>query len=409
MKPSRIFLLLLLVAGCAVGGFFLSRQFLAGESRHHWLKQSDAAGRSYWTCAMHPEVHQDHPGNCPACGMKLIEKMATSANAQAGDSGVVSIDPRMVQNLGVRTARVRRGKFWQRVDATGSIVVDEHAIVVVESRTAGFIERLQVRAAGEPVAKGQLLAALYAPETLAVQEELAMARKSGDSALVDAAQARLRLLGATAARGSAVPQQTSLVSPIDGVVLELLAREGQQLTPGMPLMRLADLHRVWAEVEVPEALASRVHLGADTELRTPALPGETFAAKLDYIYPQLNSLTRSLKLRLRLDNPRLALKPGMYAEVVLFGGAREGSLLVPSEAVIRTGTRSLVILAERAGQFRPAEVMVGDEREGETEILSGLSEGETIVTSGQFLIDSEASLQGVLARMLPPRASGSQP
>ena len=391
MKPLHI-ASLAAVALSAATGYYASRP-AEPAGQHRLEKKTDEAGKTYWTCAMHPQVRQSHPGNCPICGMKLISK--TDGGSHSASSGVVQIDPRMAQNLGVRTAEVRRGSFWQRVDATGSVVADERSLTAVEARSAGFIEALDVRAVGEPVQRGQRLARLRIPEVEATEAELALARKVGDAGLVSAAQSRLALLGG----GS------TLLAPSDGVITELNMRPGQQLSPGMALLKIANLSNVWVEVEVPEALAARVRSGMPAEVRVSAVPGRVWEAKVDYLYPQLATATRTLKLRLVLANPEGLLRPGQYAEVALFGGERAETLLIPSEAVIATGSRSVVIVQEADGRFKPAEVRIGDERNGESTVLAGLQAGEKVVVSGQFLIDSEASLQGVMARML----QGQQP
>lgn len=417
--------------------------------RHQLVKTTDEQGQAYYTCPMHPEVRQDQPGNCPICGMKLVRReeppaaQATAANADRevlywydpmkpevhfdapgkspfmdmplvpryaqarGVEGttIVRIDPAMAQNLGMRTAAVKTGSFWQRVDAVGSVAVDERRIVTVESRAAGWIERLDVRAEGDPVRKGQRIAALYSPQLYAAMQELQLAQDSEDARLIDAARQRLRLLGGTP--GS---DRASLVhAPQSGVVIDLAVREGAQVTPGTPLMKLADLSKVWVIVEVPEAQAAWVREGRPARARLRALPGQVLEGSVDYVYPLLDAATRTLRLRLVFDNPDGALRPGMFADVTVFGGARHEVLLAPSEAVIRTGRRNVVIVAEDAGRYRPVEVELGPERNGEIVILSGLEAGQEVVVSGQFLIDSEASLRGAYSRMSSPHASRLTP
>lgn len=357
----------------------------------------------YWYDPMKPEVHFDQPGKSPFMDMDLVPKYAE----QGGDGGpVVSIDPRMAQNLGMRTAEVKAGTFWQRVDTVGSVAVDENRIVVVEARAAGWVERLDVRAAGDTVRKGEILAGIYSPELLAAQEELALAQKLRDPALIEAAQTRLRLLNASS---DGKPQRQTLVTaPQPGVVTELMVRQGAQVTPGMPLMKLADLSKVWVIVEVPEAQLSWIAAGKSAEARFKGLPGRKFEGAVEYVYPLLDSETRTLRARLAFDNTDGALKPGMYAEVAVFGGAKRDVTLVPSEAVIRTGNRSVVLVAESAGRYRPVPVVLGAERNDEIVVLEGLEAGQQVVVSGQFLIDSEASLLGAYRRMDAPD-SGESP
>ena len=361
----------------------------------------------YWYDPMKPEVKFDKPGRSPFMDMDLVPKYA-----EAADGGVVSIDPRMVQNLGVRTAPVTRGGPGARLDAIGTVSADERRSYSVESRAAGWVERLMVRAAGERVMRGAALAGVYAPEALAAQEELLLARSSGDATLVGASRARLSQLGMADAEIDAVlasgkaRRQITLVAPATGVVVELDAREGMQAAPGVVLFRIADLSRVWVLVEVPEAQAGALRVGRAATARIAALSGAQFTGRVEFVEADLQAATRTLRARIAFDNPQRKLMPGMYAEVSLADAAAHDALLVPSEAVIRTGTRSVVILAEGGGRFRPANVVLGAEHDGAIEVLSGVAEGEVVVVSGQFLIDSEANLRAVLARLA---AAGDTP
>lgn len=441
-KKTLIVLTAVVIAG-AGGGWWYAQS--TAPHQHQLVKMTDEQGKVYYTCPMHPQVRQDHPGNCPICGMKLVKREDKPEGAAAGtsmsderrvlywydpmkpdqhfdapgkspfmdmelvpkyadesgmgaDGGtVVEIDPRMAQNLGMRTAEVKTGTFWQRVDAVGSVAVDENRIAVVEARAAGWVERLDVRAVGDTVRAGQVVAGIYSPELLAAQEELSLAQKLNDPTLIEAAQTRLKLLNASTA--SRPQRQTVIAAPQSGVVTELMVRQGAQVTPGMPLLKLADLSKVWILVEVPEAQASWVAVGKSAEARLKSLPGKLFEGTVDYVYPLLDAQTRTLRARLAFDNADGALKPGMYAEVTVFGGAKRDVTLVPSEAVIRTGTRSVVLVAESEGRFRPVEVVLGPERQNEIVVVNGLEPGQQVVVSGQFLIDSEASLLGAYNRI----------
>jgi Cu(I)/Ag(I) efflux system membrane fusion protein len=438
-KPFKIAATVVVLAMLVFAGWWLYEQ-RSPSHEHILVKKTDPAGQVYYTCPMHPQVRQDQPGNCPICGMKLARREDQPAgaamsgerkplywydpmrpdqhfdapgkspfmdmdlvpkyadgDAMAGDSTIVRIDPRMAQNLGMRTAEVRAGTFWQRVDAVGSVAIDERRIVALTARAAGWVERLNVRAVGDPVRRGQVVAGVYAPELLAAQEELALAKKLDDATLIDAATTRLKLLDASS-RGR--PQrQTAVVAPQSGVVTELLVREGDALAPGMPLMKVADLSHVWIVAEIPEAQAAWVAVGKPAEARLRGLPGKVFEGRVEYLYPLLDARTRTLRARLLFDNAGGDLKPGMYAQVTVFGGAKRAATLVPSEAVIRTGTRNVVLVAEDAGRYRPVEVVLGPERDDEIVVVGGLEPGQRVVVSGQFLIDSEASLLGAYRRM----------
>lgn len=375
--------------------------------------QSDEASAStapgerkplYWYDPMRPEVKFDKPGKSPFMDMDLVPKYPDEA-----DDGSVSIDPRMVQNLGVRTANVTREDFDRRVDVVGAIGLDERSLEVVQSRAEGWVERLHVRAASDPVKRGQLLAEVYAPELYAAQQEYAlalrMAKGQREDVLVRAAHQRLALLGisdrqlAQLEKTGEAERRVAYYAPFDGFVEELGVSEGQQVAMGAPLFKLARLSRVWVTAEIPEAQSSWIAQGARVEARVTSLPGEQFDGRVDYVYPELNRETRTVRARIVLENKRDRLRPGMYANVTIFGGTRQGALLVPSEALIPTGERTVVIVSEGEGRFRPVIVEPGAERGGHTEILRGLTEDQQIVVSGQFLIDSEANLRGALGRM----------
>jgi Cu(I)/Ag(I) efflux system membrane fusion protein len=413
---TRPQLALIAVAGLALAG--------AG----YWLLQpapqdsgvADAARAEpkvlYYYDPMRPDVHFDAPGKSPFMDMDLVPKYAG-----AGPEGgvVVEVDPRMAQNLGIRTAPVVRSALAHSVDAVGAVEVDERLIYAVESRAEGWVEQLHVRAVGEPVRLGQALAGVYSPELYSAQEELALAAKSGDAGLVAASRQRLALLGLSEAQIAQVQdsgqaqRRAQIASPRGGVVTELNVREGQKVMPGMPLMRIADLSRVWITVEIPEALAGAVSQGRGAEARLTGLPGRVFEGRVDYVYPNLDAATRTVRARIVFENRAAQLKPGMYATVAILGGAgRQPALTIPSEAVIRTGKRNVVIVAEGEGRFRPVEVTLGPEHEGQIVILGGLEEGQSVVTSGQFLLDSEASLQGAYQRLegesppVPPHERG---
>jgi Cu(I)/Ag(I) efflux system membrane fusion protein len=280
------------------------------------------------------------------------------------------------------------------------VSVDEHRIQAVQVRASGWVEELAVRAAGDSVRQGQLLAAIYSPDLLAAQEELVIAVGSGDAGLRSAARSRLALFGMSDVQISHVEKtrkaerRVSYFAPFDGYVMDLGVRQGAAAAVDTTLFQLADLSSVWINAEVPEGQANWLNVGDQAEATVPALPGEHFSARIDYIYPELTAATRTLRVRLLVQNPRRVLRPGMFAGVHLAGSPREDALVVPSEAVIKTGMRSVVIVADDSNHFHPALVQVGAEYAGNSEILGGLAAGQQVVASGQFLIDSEASLRG---------------
>ena len=379
------------------------------QSRHHADRTVTERQPLYWYDPMVPDQHFDKPGKSPFMDMDLVPKYADDASPAASqvEDGGFRIDPRVVQNLGVRLAPVERGVLRQRLLAAGVIAVDEHGIEAVQSRAAGWVERLDVKAVGDPVRRGQRLAAIYAPELYAAQGEYLLARQSGDAGLQDAARARLALLGVgdaqlrrIAASGKA-ERRVELFAAADGYVMELGIREGAQIEPGMSLFTLARLDTVWLNAELPETQGAAIAPGDAAHASVAALPGTTFDGKVEYVYPELSGATRTVKLRIALPNRDAALRPGMYASVRLDGAPRAAALTVPTEAVIRTGTRSVVLVAEDAARFRPVAVRTGIEAGERIEVLEGLAEGQQVVASGQFLIDSEASLRGALERLAP--------
>jgi membrane fusion protein, copper/silver efflux system len=362
----------------------------------------------YWHDPMVPGQKFDKPGKSPFMDMELV---AVYADDGAGTGGV-AIDPRLQQNLGIRTTKAVTGSLSSAISAVGNVAYNERDVVLVQARSNGFVEKLFVRAALDPVRKGQPLAELYVPEWIAAQEEyLAAKRLHTDvdalalGGLADAAAQRMRLAGMSDqqirevdARGSVQPRFT-ITSPIDGVVGELSAREGMTVATGAPLFRLNGVATVWVNAEVPERAAALVRPGDAVEARAPALPGSAFNGHVSAILPEVNATTRTLKARIELKNAGGRLVPGMFATIDFAPAQRKDTVLVPSEAVIRTGTRTVVIVAQGDGRFAPVDVEAGFESNGQTEIRHGVRAGDSVVVSGQFLIGSEANLKAAITRM----------
>jgi Cu(I)/Ag(I) efflux system membrane fusion protein len=296
------------------------------------------------------------------------------------------------------------------------VAFNERDVALVQARSNGYVERLFVRAPLDPVRKGQALLQLYVPDWVAAQEEYLAVRRMpagpDTDRLQDAALQRMRLAGMTdeqarqvAARGSVSPRIT-VTAPVGGVITELAARDGMTVAAGAPLFRISGLRTVWVNAEVPESAASRVRPGMPVQASSPASPGTTFNGKVEALLPEVNPATRTLKARIELANPDGKLVPGMFANIRMAPAASRDVLLVPSEAVIQTGTRTVVIAALDGGKFAPVDVVTGAEAGGQTEVLKGLDAGQKVVASGQFLIDSEASLRGSLRRLgEPPQAT----
>jgi Cu(I)/Ag(I) efflux system membrane fusion protein len=356
-----------------------------------------------YVCPMHPQIVRDQPGKCPICGMDLVLKqLAATGEAHP----MVEVSHAMVQSLGVRTQRVERDTLWKYIRTVGRVDYDETRLVHMHPRTEGWLEKLTLRAEGDPVKQGQLLGRLYSPEILAAQVDflIALEQASGSKNL-EKARNRLRLLGVDEATISRIQHKREtqntvpLHAPEQGIMAKLLAREGMYVKPEMEIFTIVDPARMWVLVDVFEHQIEWLRLGLKTEIRVPAYPGRVWQGEVDYIYPDLDPKTRTLRVRLAFDNPDGLLKANMFAEVVIFGGPKRNALLIPADALIATGERTSVIKALGEGRFQPVDVVIGAARAGRVEILDGLAEGDEVVVSGQFLIDSESSLQASFLRM----------
>lgn len=418
MKKTTLWVIIaLLVLIIGTGGIYLWQAGLPANEETGDVSSingvvQDDSGKvvQYWYDPMMPDHKFDKPGKSPFMDMQLVPKYASDNGQQnSGDSGV-SIPSGTVQNLGIRMATVSRESLDGGFAAVGRVEADERATYAVQTRVPGFVERLLVRAVGEPVSRNQKVAEVYAPELLAAQNEyLALLDIQQVGSLDDlktAARTRLKLLGMSdgeisriAKSGQSSPR-VGIYAPASGIVADLGVREGAQLMTGSTLMQIADLSKVWVIAEVPERDADRVEIGMPV---TVELPGANrVSGKVAYIYPTLDEAARVLRVRIELPNPEGSLRPGMYANVNFKHETGE-VLTVPSESIIATGRRKVVIVKDENG-YRPAEVRTGQASNGRTEILAGLNEGEQVVVSGQFLIDSEASLSGVLTRLSQQQA-----
>ena len=358
----------------------------------------------YWHDPMYPGQKFDKPGKSPFMDMQLVPVYGDAA----GDDAGVVVSPRMQQSLGVRTAEVTRGRLASELQFVGSISYNERDVHLVQARSAGYIERQFVRAPLDPVRQGQPLLELYVPDWIAAQEEFLAAKRmqgQGMAGVVDAARQRMRLAGMSDAQVKQVEltgkvhARMVVTAPAGGVIAELGAREGMTVAPGAALFRINGLATVWALADIPESAAAQIRPGTAVEASTPALPGTVFKGKVGTVLPQVDAATRTLKARIELANPAGRLMPGMFASLKFAAASGAELLLVPTEAVIRTGTRSVVMTAEPDGKFQAAEVETGATANGMVEIRKGLKLGQKVVVSGQFLIDSEASLKGTASHM----------
>jgi membrane fusion protein, copper/silver efflux system len=420
-------------------------------------KPTNPAETTLYTCGMHPQVVQDHPGDCPICGLKLepVRKQPSpKSKVSAKDAGsrkieyyrstmllseisksprkdsmgmdmvpiyegeneskTIAVDPATVQKMGVRTALVTKGPLRRVIRTVGAIDYNETALADVTTKFRGWIENLHVDSTGKQVHKGEPLFDIYSPDLYSAQNEYVLAlRQTGASGMKESARQKLRLFDIsenqiTELERSRQAQRTLRVdAPIDGIVVEKMAVRGQMVEAGMKLYRLADLSIVWVQSQVYEQDLALLQLGQEAEVSLSYLPDRKFRGRVTYIYPTVDEKTRTARVRMEFHNPGLFLKPGMFATVELRAELKPDALLVPDAAVLRSGEKNTVFVALDGGHFEPRDVVLGARADNDAyEILSGLREGDRVVTSGQFMLDSESQLREAIQKMLKPVAPG---
>jgi len=411
MTRAQAIALSVLGAAILAAGSFYAGRHMPGASEDSMSAAPAASGAGqrkvlYWHDPMVPGQRFDKPGKSPFMDMQLVPVYADEdANAGGGSGGGVKVSPTVQQNLGIRMATVKRTDISSSFEAVGTIQFDERLNVSVQTRVAGYVERLAVRAPMEQVRKGQALATVFAPDWLGPQNELLALKRAGVSDdLIAATRERMRamsipegLIRQSEATGTAQARFT-LSAPVSGVVAELGVREGVAVSPGMTLFRIAGLEKVWAVAEVPEAQAVRLVRGQKVKAALQADASQTFDGELKEILPQVSASTRTLQARFEVDNKGAKLTPGMLLRLQV-AGPSSSRLVVPSEAVIRTGRRAVVLVRKEDGSFESRDVAIGQEVGESIEVTQGLLEGEQVVASGQFLIDSEARLRSVTGSM----------
>jgi len=381
-------------------------------------EQSHEHSDEYWTCPMHPTVVQSEPGSCSICGMDLVKRaVVTKPQTTRSTAKPIQIDPVVVQNMGVRTALVRRSHLSRKIRTVGSVVAAEDRLSVVNLRFSGWIEHIHVDETGVLVSEGQALVDVYSPELIAAQEELLLAlRTSGaNSTLSKSARRKLEFLGLPAWQIQRIEKERvtrpklTIAAPRQGHVIHKNAVAGARINAGQDIYRIADLSRVWIDTEVYEFDAPWVRVGNSASMEFTSQSGQQSAGSVTFIHPTLNERTRTLQVRLELDNESMAFKPGMFATVEIEAQRREDRLVVPTESIIHSGTRQIVFIVLDLGRYQAREIitgLVGDNNV--TEVVSGLNEGDRVVTSGQFLLDSESQLREAVQKMLTKQLESNE-
>ncbi len=397
---NRYLIVLLAVVVTAVVAFFAGRQMSSTGATTSTAKTGERE-ILYWVAPMDPNYRRDEPGKSPM-GMDLVPVYADDVDAQPG---VVRIDPAVVNNLGVRTEAATRDSLNRLIETVGYIAYDEDTVQHVHTRVDGWIEVLATKATGDRVEKGQLLFELYSPKLVNAQEEFIAGLNSGNAALQRASRERLVALGVSASeivrieRDRKASRRVRIYAEMDGVINHLGVREGIYVTPATEVMSVAKLDSVWVVADVLERQANWIEPGQEAIVELDYQPGSELRGIVDYVYPELDPVTRTLKVRLRFDNPSGALRPNMFARVRILGRATGDIVNVPRRAVIRGGRSNRVVVDLGDGRFESRPVLVGVESGDRVAIRRGLREGERVVVSAQFLIDSESNIDSAMDRM----------
>ncbi|HAS6323909.1 TPA: efflux RND transporter periplasmic adaptor subunit [Vibrio vulnificus] len=403
MKSLQIATVALLIGG-ALG--FTANQYFNGHDMSAMAATDNKASNEplYWVAPMDPNYKRDKPGKSPM-GMDLIPVYADDLAGANDKPGTVKIDPSVENNLGVKTAAVELAKLSPRIETVGYIAFDESQLWQTNVRVSGWVEKLYINAVGEQVKKGDVLFTLYSPELVKAQEELLNAKRTGRDGLVKGATERLLSLGVDREqinqmirRGKA-SQTIEIKALANGVIASLNIREGGYLSPAQAVISAGPLHEVWVDAEVFERQAHWLTNGSQASMTLDALPGKAWQGEVDYVYPILDPKTRTLRMRLKFANPNGELKPNMFANITLQPVSDSEVLTVPKSSVIRSGGMTRVVLAEGEGKYRSARIETGREADDKVEVLQGLNQGDRIVTSAHFMLDSESSQSADLSRI----------
>tara|TARA_R110002096_G_scaffold377632_3_gene571488 strand:+ start:18832 stop:20172 length:1341 start_codon:yes stop_codon:yes gene_type:complete len=392
------------ILGSAISAIVYANLFQPSEETQSQSATSNENKPLYWVAPMDPNYKRDKPGKSPM-GMDLIPVYEKGNRGGNSGPGTIEISPEVVNNLGVRTVTAEYKPLHLKIKTVGYVQYDEDKLVHIHPRIEGWIEKLYVKASGDPVEKGQPLYKIYSPELVNAQEELVLALNRKNSRLLQAAENRLRALRVTdqtindIKTTKKISQTITMFAPQGGVVDNLNIREGFFVKPGTTMMSIGVLDQIWVEAEVFERQASQVKENLPVTMSLDYMPGKKWRGIVDYIYPTLDTKTRTLKVRLRFDNKNSELKPNMFAEVVIHAENTDDSLLVPKEAIIRSGSFDRLVLALGDGRYKSVKVKIGRVDDQFAEIISGIDAGESVVASAQFLLDSESSKTSDFKRM----------
>ncbi|MFM4829812.1 efflux RND transporter periplasmic adaptor subunit [Aeromonas rivipollensis] len=395
---KRVLMSALLLALGAGGGYWAAKQSTDGAT----VKEKTPL---YWVNPMDPRDKRDGPAK-DNMGMDFIPVYEEQKN---GSPGTVTISPEIQQNLGVRLAKVEKLPIHQQIETVGYVGYDEDRLEAINARMAGWIRTLAIKSEGQKVAKGTLLYEIYAPDLVNAQHEYLLALNTSNPLLLRAAEGKLKSLQVPAdqiaalKRSRQVRETIGIYAPSSGYVSELKVREGQYVEPAAALFNISTLKQVWVSAEVFERQAAQLKVGDPVTMTLDYAPGRRWQGRVDYLYPTLDAATRTLKVRLRFDNPDEFLKPNMFAKVTIQAGKGEPQLVVPSEAVIRTGSQDRLVLALGDGNFKSVAVTLGPQFGDKVAIREGVEAGDSIVSSAQFLLDSESAIDSDFQRMTAVR------
>jgi hypothetical protein len=453
MKKGIVLPLILIVVVAVAAGLWFFKASRGSEPHESHMHES----KSSYNCAMHPQYISDKPGNCPICGMKLtrMDKGSGSAASEAGgekkiayyrdpmhpwitsdkpgkapDCGMdmvpvyagddnasgIHIDPTTVQNMGVRTEVVQKRDMRTEIRTNGKVKVDESKLTIVNARVMGYAEKLNVNITGQKVMMGQPLLEIYSPDLVSTQEEYLQALRyakgiggsdgTGSRDLVESSRRRLLNWGVSQGEIRALEKlgharnTLAIASPASGVVLEKMVVQGQNIMPGMPLYKIADLSKVWVVASIYQRDLATAKIGGEAEVEISYLPGKPFKGKVTFVSPVLDELTKTAEVRIEVPNtPSLDFKPEMFATVTIHSAMHMNVVAVPEQAIIHSGRRTIAIVATGGGYFEPREVKLGAAADDYVEIVEGLHEGEKLVISSQFLIDSESNLKAAIQQL----------